>query len=193
MKFAAKSVAWLLPIFLTACIHVPNPLHKNKQTAQTIAPPIEEAKPPAPSQTVFDLPTIAAVPLVRPPEPVAIPEPQPPKARGKRKKPAAAAAPDQDPPVQEAQAVPENPGVSAIGQLSTGGSNNVNRETVDLISAVERGINGLGRSLSDQEQKTAVQIREFLKQAKTALNAGDLDGAHTLAEKARVLLSELSK
>ena len=191
MKFAAKSVAWLLPIFLTACIHVPRPFHKTKQTAQTVAPPIEETKPPAPSQTVLDLPAIASVPLIRPPEPAANPQAQPPKAHGKHKKPPAAPAAEPEPAAQEAQAGAENPGVSAIGQLSTGAPNNVNRQTVDLISAVERGLNRLGRNLNDQEQKTAAQIREFLKQARTALTAGDLDGAQTLAAKANVLLSEL--
>jgi hypothetical protein len=51
---------------------------------------------------------------------------------------------------------------------------------------------GLNRSLNDQEQKTAAQIREFLKQAREALASGDVDGAHTLAAKAKVLLSELA-
>ena len=48
-------------------------------------------------------------------------------------------------------------------------------------------------SLSDQEQKTAGDIREILKQAREALASGDADGAHTLAAKAKVLLAELTK
>jgi hypothetical protein len=47
--------------------------------------------------------------------------------------------------------------------------------------------------LNDQEQKTAEHIREFLKQAKAALASGDVDGASTLAAKAKVLLSELQR
>jgi hypothetical protein len=88
---------------------------------------------------------------------------------------------------------PESLGVSAIGQLSTGEPGDLRRETADSIAATERGLNGLGRNLSGQEKKTATQIREYLKHAKEALISNDVDGAHTLAEKAKVLLSELSQ
>jgi len=56
-----------------------------------------------------------------------------------------------------------------------------------LIATTERGLNGITRSLNEQEQKTAAQIREFLKQAREALATNDVDGAHTLAVKAKVL------
>jgi len=64
---------------------------------------------------------------------------------------------------------------------------------MDSIAATERQLNGIDRVLSKQEQKTARQVREFLKQAREALNSGDVDGAHTLAAKARVLLGELTQ
>ena len=38
-----------------------------------------------------------------------------------------------------------------------------------------------------------MQIKEFLKQARTALASGDVDGANTLAKKAKALLGELSQ
>jgi hypothetical protein len=85
------------------------------------------------------------------------------------------------------------PGVSAIGQLSSGESSALFRKTSDSIASTERGLNGINRKLSDAEQKTAAHIREFLKQARVALAAGDVDGASTLAAKARVLLGELSQ
>lgn len=87
----------------------------------------------------------------------------------------------------------ETSGVSAIGQLSSGEPSDLRRETVDSIAGTERGLDGLGRKLNSQEQRTAKQIREYLKQAKEALIANDVDGAHTLAAKARVLLGELSQ
>jgi ribosomal protein S20 len=40
---------------------------------------------------------------------------------------------------------------------------------------------------------TAAQIRTFLKQAEQAMDNGDMDGAHTLATKAKLLLDELIK
>ena len=66
-------------------------------------------------------------------------------------------------------------------------------ETEQSIASVEHGLKDINRQLSDQEQKTANQVREFLKQAHTALSAGDVDGAHTLALKAKVLLNELAQ
>ena len=87
----------------------------------------------------------------------------------------------------------ETPGVSAIGQLSSGDSSDLRAETVTLISDTERALKAINRQLTDPEEKTAAQIREFLKQAKAALNSGDVDGAHTLALKAKVLLAELSQ
>ena len=41
------------------------------------------------------------------------------------------------------------------------------------------------------EVATAEHIREFIKEAKAALASGDVDGASTLAAKAKVLLAEL--
>jgi ribosomal protein S20 len=86
----------------------------------------------------------------------------------------------------------ESSGVSAIGQLSMGGEPyDLQQQTANSIAATERSLNSITRRLSDQEQKTAVHIREFLKKAREALATGDTDGAHTLAAKAKVLLDEI--
>ena len=66
-------------------------------------------------------------------------------------------------------------------------------EIQDLITATENGLNGIKRTLSSDEQLTATQIRTFLTKAKQALDQDDLDGANTLANKAKVLLGELTK
>ena len=83
--------------------------------------------------------------------------------------------------------------MSAIGQLSSGDPADLRQQTQASIAATERGLNGINRTLNDQEQKTAEHIREFLKQAKAALTSGDVDGANTLAAKAKVLLAELQQ
>ena len=85
------------------------------------------------------------------------------------------------------------PAVSAIGHLSSGEGSSAVRQTEDSISATERGLRAINRTFTDQEQKTATQIREFLKQARAALGSSDVDGANTLVAKAKVLLEELSK
>jgi hypothetical protein len=83
--------------------------------------------------------------------------------------------------------------VSAIGQLSSGDPTDLRQKTQASIAATERTLNNISRGLNDQDQKTAAHIREFLKQAKSALGSGDVDGASNLAAKARVLLSEIER
>jgi hypothetical protein len=183
MKMRAKSVAWLLPFFLTGCFH----FHKaQQQQAQALAPPASTEPAPAPAHP--DLPDSA---VTIPPQPVktsADAVEVTPKAPPKHKKP---------PPknTQQAAVTPpapaENPSVSAIGRLSSGDPSDLKRQTEVSIAATERGLNGLGTNLNDQEQKTAAQIREYLKHAKEALNSGDVDGAITLAAKAKAVLGEL--
>ena len=85
------------------------------------------------------------------------------------------------------------PGVSAIGLLSSGDPGDNRRQTEEQMVAIERGLKSIRRPLNDPEQRTVAHIREFLKQARQAMASGDLDGAHTLAAKAKVLLSELAR
>ena len=95
------------------------------------------------------------------------------------------------PPAETQQAAAAEPAVSAIGQLSSGDPADARRRTESSLSDTEKGLNGLNRQLNDQEKKTADHIREFIKQARSALASGDVDGASTLAAKAKVLLAEL--
>ncbi len=179
----ARNATWLLPFFLTGCFH----FHKAQtQQDQFFAPPL--ANLPKPPLLHPDLSDEA---LVIPSQPLATDvdmeqEPVPPARHRRAAK-----------PVQQAANTPpepaETPGVSAIGQLSSGEPPDLRQETSDLIVATERGLNGLSRRLSGQEQKTAGQIKEYLKQAREALISGDVDGAHTLAAKAKVLLNELNQ
>jgi ribosomal protein S20 len=179
MKLPAKCVAWLLPLLLTGCFH------KTNSQVQPLAPPIEDVPPPKPVPSPTDLPPpVVTVPNQTPaPEASAQPK-ETPKPPVRHRKPPAS---------NTQQASNGSPGVSAIGQLSSGDASDLRQQTVNSITATERGLSAIGRRLNDQEQKTAVQIREFLKQAKAALNSGDVDGAHTLAAKAKVLLDELSE
>lgn len=85
--------------------------------------------------------------------------------------------------------------VSPIGQLSSTeeavssqGRQNIEHQITDT----ENGLNGIKRPLSNDEQLTSTQIRTFLAKAKQALADNDLDGAQTLADKAKVLLQELT-
>jgi hypothetical protein len=168
-----RPLLFLLPLLLTACVH-----KTNQAQVQSVAPPISNVPKPNPEPVVLS-PAANAIPAPALPE--MKPAAQPPKPV-KRSRPVSGAT---------QQASNGSNGVSAIGQLSSGEPYDLRSRTSDSIAATERGLNGLHRKLSDQEQNTAAQIREFLKQARRALASGDVDGANTLAAKAKVLLGEL--
>src|SRR5580658_382320 len=180
MRSPAKCGAWLLPLLLTGCIfHKTNPTPTLK-----LAPPIQPSHPL--ELAVVDLPPAQSVIAGRPiynmkVEASAI---RPVRHRRSLSKPVE---------VPES-AVNRAPAVNAIGEGGlTSADPSSRHETEDSIATIERGLGGINRPLSDSEQKTAGQIREFLKQAKAALSSGDTDGAHTLTEKAKALLAELTK
>jgi hypothetical protein len=161
---------------------------------QALAPPLDD-NPPPPDISPSALPApVYNIPKV--PEPVAVP-PEPVKATPKHHrsiKAAGAAAANGatgQQPGQVAEAAPTE--VPATGKFETPEAPDLKKQTEVSIAEVERGLNGIGRKLNDQEEKTLVQIREFLRQARTALTSGDVDGAKTLASKAKALLGELSE
>ncbi|MGD0801070.1 MAG: hypothetical protein ABR906_07130 [Terracidiphilus sp.] len=169
-----------MPLFLTGCFSkAQHPIQ-----AEALAPPIVDTPPQKPVSSPADLPPPVVTTPIQTTEPVNTQPAVAPKPPVKHKKPAAS---------NTQVASIETPGVSAIGQLSSGDASDLRQQTESSIVATERGLSGISRELSDQEQKTAAQIREFLKQARAALNSGDVDGAHTLAAKAKLLLGELSQ
>ncbi len=183
MKTPRKSVALLLPLLLAGCFH------KTEQVQnQPLAPPVVDTPPPAPAPAPKDLPPpVVTVPQSQPTTQVA----PPPKPEEKPVKHTTHRAKPDNKPVE--QASNGAPAVPAIGQLSPGDPSDLRNQTEDSLALTERGLKDLNRQLNDQEQKTLVQIREFLKQARAALTTGDVDGAHTLAVKAKVLLGEIDK
>ena len=176
MKLSAKSAYLLLPLLLTGCPHKTQ-LVQN----QPMAPPIEDPPPYKPEPAPANLP---------PPEVTvpAQPAPQVPVPAEPVKKPARHRKPVNTPTQVASSGIPAVP---AIGQLSSGDAPNVRQQTDSLIESTEKTLNGISRKLDDQEEKTAAQVREYLKQARDAMTSGDVDGAHTLAIKAKVLLDEL--
>jgi len=133
-----------------------------------------------------------------PPEP---PEPVHPH-KTTRRKPVQAKAPADsgvektDPAAQPQTANGSATEVSPIGQLSSTGEGSSSKGRQDIehsISDTENGLNNIKRSLNSDEQLTSTQIKTFLTRAKQALADNDLDGAQTLADKAKQLLQELVK
>jgi hypothetical protein len=120
----------------------------------------------------------------------------------REKEASAAATPDTNPPPAEGQnakvTAPTPKGDTAaptsIGLLTAAPSpesSGSRQQASDLIDSTQRGVNSL-HNLNGDQSKTVAQIRSFLDQAERALHNGDLDGAHTLAIKAKTLLDELT-
>jgi hypothetical protein len=66
--------------------------------------------------------------------------------------------------------------------------------TQQLRAATEENLKkAAGLQLTPSQREIASQIKEFLKQSKAAVAAGDLEGAHNLALKAHLLSVELVK
>jgi hypothetical protein len=187
MKPLAKCVVWLLPFTLAGCYNLP--FHKSAPPKpQSLAPYLH---PSQPLEVVrVDLPIeeslLPGVPIYNLRE-----EPQEVKPPVKHRR-LSIKSPEEA--VNATEAVANvTPSINAIGELSSGDSQNLRGQTEESISSAERRLAGFNRGLNDSEQKIADHIRAFLKQARTALASGDVEGAHTLAVKAQILLDELSK
>jgi hypothetical protein len=184
MTFPAKHLALLVPLLLTGCI-----FHKNQsRSVQAFAPPV--SKVPKPEPTHPDLPESATT---IPTEPIESADDDDLPVRPVYHHRYSARPPQQTTNLPPATPASDPPAVSAIGELSTGEPSSLRHSVEESIASTDRGLNNIGRSLNFQEQKTAAQIHGFLRQAREALNAGDVDGAKTLASKAKVLLSELNQ
>lgn len=187
MRPSARSVAWLLPLLLTACFHKTRPINitQYQLPPSTVPKPkIEAVELPDSATTIDSVPLESDAGLEQA------------RARPPRRHKPKIVQPAPDTTQQAANNTPPAPveasAVSAIGQLSSGNSSAAQQQTLESIAATERGLNGINGTLNDQDQKTAAHIREFLKRAREALASGDVDGARTLTAKAKVLLSELA-
>lgn len=179
IKLPVRIVAWVLPLCLAGCFH-----KTHKTQVQQLAPPIVQPAQPAPPPVSANLPPpVIKAPATPPPATARTAPPPAPKLPARKKR-------VNRNPQEASNVIPE---VSAVGELSSGDPLAYRRQTAELIAATERGLNSITHPLSDSEQKTAEHIRQFLKQAKAALASGDVDGAHTLAAKAKVLLAELTE
>lgn len=205
MKFATKAAAlFLLTAFVSGC------QHKAKitppSTAQApIAPASTMAKnEPAPQLPPAQLPSVAPAP-----QPAVTPPPQPKPQKASHHKPKHVtidASPDTPATPVSTTTPPQNQtteqasngtgtNASPIGQLAVAGdATNTPRQNhvKDEIDSTEKGLNGITRQLSKDEQATATQIRTYIAKARDAMKQDDVEGANTLITKAKVLLDELT-
>jgi hypothetical protein len=190
MKRIVQIAAALLLFAPTGCIFH----HNSKRVpAQATAPPLETTQvdnSPNPT-SVPAAPTPAPAATTTPPATQPATQPPPPtNPPQETSKPAVHHRKPETKPVEEASN--STPQVSAVGQLSPGDPSDLRVQTDSSLNTIDQTLKKLNRPLSQQDQKTVAQIREFLKQARAALASGDVDGAHTLALKAQVLLNEIT-
>jgi hypothetical protein len=78
----------------------------------------------------------------------------------------------------------------ADGDQATGQRNATNQ----MLGSTDANLKKLaGRDLNANQQDMVNQVRQFMQQSKTAVDAGDFERARTLAWKAQLLSEELLK
>ncbi|QHS51503.1 hypothetical protein [Edaphobacter sp. 12200R-103] len=175
----------VMAIGLTGCRHKP------------VLPPLPPVIQP---MAVLRLPEPDPPPMI---PPVQVELPPVPMASGatphreRRRRPSGSSAtassaatppPDTTTPAAPAEADP-------IGSLSLGGeaSPRAQQEAADMIASIQNRLSNLSASKVRQERSQVSRIRNFRRQAQDALSSGDVEGAKTLATKARLLLDDLEK
>jgi hypothetical protein len=188
IEVALLALACSLAFGVAGCTHervhaavpvVSPPLAPSPETDRpmTIAPDTD-ATPPLEAQAAP--PTISSAGT--PPAPVVV-EPSTPPAP-KRKPEERAAQPGQQPPAQHAPQI--------APQISPTAQSVYARKTADDIAAAEHNLQQTnGKHLSAAQQDLADKIRSFVSQSRGAIKGGDWDRAQNLAQKARLLSTEL--
>lgn len=138
-------------------------------------PPVEVAATPPPS-----------IPVPPPPAaPVAIPATQPAPAprRPTEGQPSAES---------EAEAAARQPALQITPELSPGDEATYERRTADDLAVAEKNLGqAAGKQLSAAQQDLVAKITSFSSQARDASKSGDWARAQNLAQKARLLSTEL--
>lgn len=152
--------------------------------------------PPAPPEIA---PVMVSVPPpTHPTEPLPVTQPVasapppvivPPK-RPRRKKYAPV-----PPPAAPTQVAVATPPAIALGQLSAGGDTggSLRTETEAMLAAQKQRLDRLPAAVVATHAADVEQARRFLKAAEDAWKSSDIEGAHTLTGKAKVLLDDLAK
>ncbi|WP_035348383.1 hypothetical protein [Edaphobacter aggregans] len=188
----AKAAVWWVGLTGTLTLGLSGCRHKPVLPAlPPITQPMELATVPPPAT-----PPMIETPQVKlPPVPVATGAH--PRTSRRRRSPAVVSAPASspaaDPPAEApAQTAAE---VTAIGALSSGGDSNshAQQEAADLIGSIDKRLSALPAQKAEAEKAQISKVRNFQRQAQEALTSGDLEGAKTLATKAKLLLDDLEK
>jgi hypothetical protein len=84
---------------------------------------------------------------------------------------------------------------SAIGALTAGGdaTPQTRQEATELIASNDKRLKALPANMVKAQRSQINKILNFQRQAQSALDSGDAEGAKTLATKAKLLLYDLDR
>jgi len=84
------------------------------------------------------------------------------------------------------------PAAQIVPGMSIDEANRQRQESEDLLAAANSDLKKLAdRHLSTSQQETIDQINHYMEVSRAALNDGDIQRAHTLAQKAQLLADDL--
>jgi hypothetical protein len=200
------SVSLLLMIAIAGC-------HRRQAHAvappQAQAPPIVSTLPPIPPRTLPDVEVAKAKPTAPAPHPAAAPK-EPTKKVARKHPHHNVRKPEEEKPEPSADtssstgapaettpaAVPAAVKTPVLGQLSTddtAADPDIKKQTHNLIEDTENRLKKLSSAVQAAHKNDIAQIESFLKQAEQAWSTNDVVGAQTLANKAKILMDDLSK
>ena len=145
---------------------------------------------------------VAAAPPLPPPVMISVPPPtHPTEPEAEMPLEEADALPDLLPrrpvyrfrpsPVPQVTLAPPPPPPQELGQLTTGDAAPLRQQTEELLRSQQRRLSAISPAVAALHSQQIEQARLFLKQADDAWQKADVDGARTLATKAKVLLDEV--
>lgn len=187
-------------LLLAGCTKKPTAVAVAHPSAPQATPTPEQPRPPAQGTQTQSQGT-------PPPEPTPTPaeaEAQPTPSNTEQAKPAAKPRTPAKKPAETARNTkpkivvkPEPEPSSTPGQISPSISStdaSQQQSTTDqMLQRTENNLNSIKRQLSPDEQATANQIRNLMKQSREATKQNDLEAARKLAVKAQLLCDELIK
>jgi hypothetical protein len=163
-------------------------------TAARTLPPPELHPQPLPS--VPEIVTLPPPPAKQPTETASNSTAKPPRnhrPRPKSKPSPSTPSPNQPPAVAENRGPGTQPRLNSPTEplITTTPGDQSRSATVQLLESTDRSLLSLGSNVSQDVQNTIQQIRGYEKDAREALRSDDLERAHNLAKKAKLLADTL--
>jgi hypothetical protein len=185
-------VSFLLTFLIAGCHHK---VERAVPPPQAQAPPITPAPtlPPLTSESVI---LAGATPAAVVPPPVETPPPPKPAAKIRHRRITSKAKAESEPTETPTTVPNATPATTIIGQLSAEDATatpSSAAQTQRLITATENKLKKLSARQQADHKDAVSQVASFLSQARQALSMNDVVGAQTLANKAKILVDELSK